>query len=226
MSYPQIWSGQYPPDGSGTWFAVDWGLWTQDPAYNPATGKTPNKVVPQGWYFEPQLGTLFKNVPDPTLDSKTVGNVNDAINKAKRFEDTKTGQVLSSVLNYGTQFLNLLYGFKILDPAQPVTYDAINQVELDKQLKAGTLSTYAFTPAPNQAPTNSTYFGIDFSKPLNWVLVILGLYAIYTIINRLSEPKQGANNEPRQDVRNVDFRDNRYSNQGRTPTRRRYLNAA
>lgn len=197
--YSQRWSGQYPPDNSGSWFAVDWGLWTQDPAYNPATGKKANTVVPQGWYFDSALSTILKNVPDSSLDAETVGNVNNAINKSKSIEDTKVGQVLSSVLNYGTKFLNLLYGFKILDPSKPISYEGFDQAELDKQLKAGTLNQLAYTP--NSAPaTNSTYFGIDFSKPLNWVLVILALWAVYKIINMASEPKPATVATPVQQI--------------------------
>lgn len=218
MTYPQIWSGQYPPDGSGTWFAVDWGLWTQDPNYNPATGKTPNKTVPQGWYFEPQLNSIFKNVPDPTLDSKTIDNVNGAINKAKSLEDTKVGQVLGSILNYGTKFLTLLQGFKILSPLEPISYDNIDKAKLDDQWRAGTLNQYAFTPEKYSAPTNSTYFGIDFSKPLNIVLVLLGLYAIYAIITKLSTPAAVAN------VQQTPLQSMNQNYQRRT--QRRYLQAA
>jgi len=175
-----IFWGSIPPDSSGDWVDTGWGYWTND--------KSLVSSIPVGWYDNGWGGISPKeNAPD--LEEDTVKKLETARDKAKDLGDTAVGRWIDRVLGYGKTILELGVGFGFIGVTEPLTYENLNKEKIRDADKKGQTGTYGtFTPAPNSAPTNSTYFGIDFSKPLNIVLVLLGLYAVYMIITKLSTP--------------------------------------
>lgn len=175
-----IWGGLNPPDDSGTWIDDGWGNWTQDTSI---VGTVPNGFYDDGW------GNLAPIDVNPSLDAKTVESINNTLKDAKAFKDTQVGKVLYTILAVGERVIDDLIKIKGLkDPTAPISYENIDKVALEKALKEGKLKQTVYYPE-SQAPVNSTYFGIDFSKPLTWIIVLLAVWGLYKLFNS-SPPMQ------------------------------------
>ncbi len=169
-----IWGGANPPDDSGTWIDDGWGNWTQDTSI---VGTVPTGFYDDGW------GNLAPISVNSSLDASIVENVNSTLKEAKAFKDTAVGKVLYTVLNVGQSYVNLLKNAGIIkDPTLPISYQNIDKAKLDTALKDGTLNQSVYYPE-NKAPVNSTYFGIDFSKPLTWVIMFLAAWGLFKLFN-------------------------------------------
>lgn len=159
----------YPPDNSGDWYDDGWGGWTKETSI---IGKIPLGYFDDGW------GNLEPSKPNPTLDIATVNNVKKAKKDAKTFEDTAVGKTMNDILKYGNSFIDLLVRAKIISNANaPISYDNINQEELEKARRNGTISQSSNVNLPTNNTPNSAFLGIDFNKPQNiFFLVILGVF--------------------------------------------------
>ena len=182
MAKVVILGGINPPDNSGTWFDDGWGGWTQDDTL------WTTYEAPKGYYIDDGWGGKGLLVPfevSPSLDATTVDNVTDSIKQAKEFEDTKVGRILSVVLDKGQSFLNLLKGFGLIkDVAQPISYGNIDKPKARALYDSGQLQQekdFTFKEPP-PAP-NSTYFGVDFSKPVTWLVIALLAFLLYKTFN-------------------------------------------
>jgi hypothetical protein len=167
----------YPPDNSGKWVDDGWGGWTDDASLA--------NQIPEG-YFNCWGKVVIPNDPNPTLDTKTRKAVLNTLDEAKTFEKTKVGRLMSQILVYGNSFIDLLVRAKIIDNVSlPISLGNINEEELNKRLNTGELSQSTkintATPPP-KPPTNSTFFGIDFSNGLNVVLLILGVIGLIKLL--------------------------------------------
>lgn len=178
-----IWSlSGSPPDDSGSWFDDGWGNWVKTPT---TSGSIPDGFIDDGWGNAKVLAPVF---PSATLDKNTVNAVENAKKEAKSLGDTKVGKFLNGVLTYGNDFLKLAMGFKILiDPSSPVSYKNIDKTKLEEVANTGELDRSFFSKTPNTDPPklNSTYFGIDFSNPLTWVVVAFAIWGLYKLFNQV-----------------------------------------
>jgi hypothetical protein len=176
--------GNFPPDNSGTWYDDGWGGWTQDANLFNLIQLEP----PKGYYIDDGWGGKGLLIPfetSPSLDTDTTENVTNSIKQAKAFEDTKVGRILSTVLEQGQSFLGLLKGFGIIkNVAEPISYANIDKEKARQMYDSGQLrqqSTYQIEPPKTGG--NSTYFGIDFSKPVTWIVVFVICLLLYKVFN-------------------------------------------
>ncbi len=171
----------YPPDNSGNWYDDGWGNWTNDPIII--------KKIPKG-FFDDGWGNIEPDEPNPTLDQKTVDAVIKTKKQAKAFGDTAVGRTMNEILLYGNSFIDLLYRGKVLfNPTAPITYDNIDQEELAKARRNGTLSQNRTVSLPEvKPPTNSTFFGLDFSNGATIILTIFGLIGLWKLLAGSTPP--------------------------------------
>lgn len=178
-----IWSlSGSPPDDSGSWFDDGWGNWVKTPT---TSASIPDGFIDDGWGNAKVLAPV---IPSATLDKNTVNAVENAKKEAKSLGDTRVGKFLNGVLTYGNDFLKLAMGFKILiDPSSPVSYKNIDKTKLEEVANTGELDRSFFSKTPSTDPpkSNSTYFGIDFSNPLTWVVVAFALWGLYKLFNQV-----------------------------------------
>ena len=174
--------GTNPPDNSGTWFDDGWGGWTQDKSLFTFNEAPNGYYIDDGWGGK---GLLFPFEIAPSLDTKTAESVSDSIGEAKTFEDTKVGRILSVVLDKGQSFLNLLKGFGIIkDVTQPISYANIDKPKARALYDSGQLQQQNdFTFKEPKEVNNSTYFGVDFSKPVTWLVIALLAFLLYKTFN-------------------------------------------
>jgi hypothetical protein len=174
--------GINPPDNSGTWFEDGWGGWTQDASLWTTYEAPKGYYIDDGWGGK---GLLIPNEVSPSLNTETADNVNKAIGEAKSFEDTKVGRILSVVLDKGQSFLTLLKGFGVIkDVSQPISYGNIDKTKAKVLYDSGQLQQQTdFNITPPPAVNNSTYFGVDFSKPVTWLVIALLAFLLYKTLN-------------------------------------------
>ena len=164
------------PPANGDWYDDGWGGWTDDPK---SIG-----VIPQG-YFNCWGNLLAPTNANPTLDSKTVVDTTKALGKAKEFGNTQFGKIFTGILTYGNSFVDLLIKARIIaDVSMPISYDNIDPTILATYFNNGGLTQTNKTSFPNQeAPTKSTFLGIDFSNPVN-VIAVLGFILLIVYVTR------------------------------------------
>jgi hypothetical protein len=164
----------YPPDNSGNWYDDGWGNWTNEPSII--------GVVPKG-FFDDGWGNLEPIEPNPTLDDKTVKAVQKAKKEGRIAGDSAFVKTMNDILMYGNSFIDLLTRGKVLlNPSTEISYTNIDHAELRKQRENGGLSQNRTVDVPKNAPTNSTFFGIDFSNGANVILVVFGLIGLFKLL--------------------------------------------
>jgi hypothetical protein len=189
---PNVFWGGKAPDNSGDWIDSGWGYWTNDKSL---IAKIPDGFYDNGW------GGLSPIESAPDLDESTVKNLETARSKAKEFGDTAVGKWIDIILTKGKAVLELGKGFGYFRGDIPFTYESLDKTKIRAGQANGETGIYDNINVKAPVPTsNSTYFGIDFSKPLNIVLVILALWAVYKIINMASEPKPATVTQPVQQL--------------------------
>ncbi|MEA5426810.1 hypothetical protein [Arcicella lustrica] len=160
---------------TGNWYDTGWGAWTDDPT----------QVIPTGFYPDGS-GAVAPTQVNSTLDASTVTNIKKTVDDAKANGNTALVNTLNSVLYYGNSFLDLLKkGGVLKDPISPISISNIDQAKVEEFVKSGQIQ-YVIqnkNPITPTTPVNSTYFGIDFSKPLTWVIVVLAGWGLYKVFN-------------------------------------------
>lgn len=178
-----VWSlSVNPPDDSGSWIDDGWGNWTKTPV---TSNIIPTGYIDDGWGNVKLLAPL---IPNSTLDKTTIDAVETAKKEAKALNDTKVGKFLNGVLEFGNSFLKLAVGFGLVkNPSMPISYENIDKTKLQQVANSGELDRTIVinTPSPDPPKTNSTYFGIDFSNPLTWVVVAFAIWGLYKLFNQV-----------------------------------------
>ncbi|MEA5402553.1 hypothetical protein VB776_06485 [Arcicella sp. DC2W] len=176
--------GLNPPDNSGNWVKGLGNTWL------PKTLGGSTFTVPSGFQNDTYFtGLLSPTVYSQTLDKLTVNNINNAKAKAKEFGDTAVGGFLNQVLLYGSQFVELATKAKVLiNPTLPISYENLDKEALAKANEQGVFDkTYVGTGYRSNngnnsnGQTNSAFLGIDFSKPLTWVVILVVVIGIKMI---------------------------------------------
>lgn len=109
---------------------------------------------------------------------------------AKATGNTKLAKIMDEVFKYGKVALEILVGTGIIKTASNINpgtidVDAYDQnVALSKQAVAN-----KSTGSTNTPQSNSTYFGIDFSSPIVW-LIIIGIVILFFAFNSSSNKPQ------------------------------------
>lgn len=122
--------------------------------------------------------------PNPSLSEDDATNAQDL--SKKNFGDT-LGKIADGILKYGNSFASLLTRIGVIP--NPTLQISNNNVDLSKAklalaalaVREKQVADKNVTPPP---PSNSTYFGIDFSKPTTWIvafIILFGVYKLYTI---------------------------------------------
>jgi hypothetical protein len=164
----------YPPDNSGNWYDDGWGNWTNEPAI---IGKVPTGFYDDGW------GNLAPLESNPTLDATTIEAVQKTKKKAKESGNKSLEKTMNDILLYGNSFIDLLTRGKILfNPSAPISPENIDQAELERRRRDGSLSQNRTVEVPTNKPTNSTFLGIDFSNGLNVALFAFGLFGLIKLL--------------------------------------------
>lgn len=176
--------GLNPPDNSGNWVKGLGNTWLSK------TLGVSTFTVPSEFQYDDYFpGLLSPTVYSQTLDKLTVNNINNAKAQAKEFGDTAVGEFLNQVLLYGSQFVELATKVKVLiNPSLPITYDNLDKEALAKANEQGVFDK-TYYPSNNsnngsnsKGQTNSAFLGVDFSKPLTWVVifvVVIGIKMIF-----------------------------------------------
>ena len=122
--------------------------------------------------------------PNTSLSDDDAENAKDL--RKRNFGET-LGKIADGILKYGNGFASLLTRIGVIpDPTLKISS---NNVDLSKaKLALAALAVrekeVAAKMEKDPPPPNSTYFGIDFSKPVTWVvlgiLIVVG-YKLFTL---------------------------------------------
>lgn len=119
--------------------------------------------------------------PNTSLSDDDADNAKDL--SKKNFGKT-LGKIADGILKYGNGFASLLTRIGVI--TDPTLKISANNVDLSKaKLALAALAVrekevIAALPK-DPPPPNSTYFGIDFSKPVTWVVVGILLVVAYKL---------------------------------------------
>ena len=111
--------------------------------------------------------------------------------EAKKSGDAKLEKIMGYVFKYGKVALDLLVSTGVIKNANSrITKDNVDTDKYDGTVNEiqKTVSSKS-TGSTNTPQSNSTYFGIDFSSPIVW-LIIIGIVVLFFAFNSSSKPQQ------------------------------------
>lgn len=115
-------------------------------------------------------------------------------NSAKSTGDTKLAKIMNDVFTYGKTALDILVVTGVIKNQNAISQNTVDtkkyqsqEADIDNEIKNTVGNKNNSTT--NTPQSNSTYFGIDFSSPIVW-LIIIGIVVLFFAFNSSSSKPQ------------------------------------
>lgn len=108
---------------------------------------------------------------------------------AKASGNTKLAKIMDEVFKYGKTALELLVATGVIKTASNIAPDTVDVDTYDRNVTSAKKAAADKSNETNTPKGNSTYFGIDFSSPIVW-LIIIGIVILFFAFNSSSNKPQ------------------------------------
>lgn len=146
---------------------------------------TYNPVSDDGW-------GNYKNDLTPTQKL----NVKTTYEASKASGDKKLEDIMSKVFKYGKSVIDILVSTGVIKNANaPISKENIDTSKYDETVKEVQKKVLSSSGVSSNVlgggitPQNSTYFGIDFSSPIVWLIIVAVVILIFSL-SKSSSPQQ------------------------------------
>lgn len=140
---------------------------------------------------------FLNNVSDVTkvdngLSDLQKANVKANFQSAKLTGDDKLAKVMDYVFKYGGAALKLLVDTGIIktgSTTKTITPDDVDTQAFDNLTNNSKTKVAEAQNKQTNTPSNSTYFGIDFSSPIVWLIIVAVVILLFSL-NGNKQPQQ------------------------------------
>lgn len=173
----------WTPDATDLYYAD---VYNQERVNNEVTGfdiyaaQVADKFDFNKAYLE-EAANLLKN---NGLSAEQNANVKAVYSSAKYSGNEKLGKVMDFVFKYGKSALEILVGLNIIKTGstqKAITPDSVDTEAFDNYVQSAKTKVVNQEKVPVSTPTNSTYFGIDFSSPIVWIIIVAIVILIFSL---------------------------------------------
>lgn len=127
---------------------------------------------------------------DNSLTTDQKYQIKATYDSAKATGNTKLAKIMDEVFKYGKTALDILVSTGIIKTASRISPDTVDVDAYDQNVALSKQAVANKSTGTNNTPqSNSTYFGIDFSSPIVW-LIIIGIVVLIFAFNSSSKPQQ------------------------------------
>ncbi len=153
--------------------------------------------------YKDSLGNIIDPVTYNPVEDDGWGNYSNGLTNTQKsdikttYEAAKTGgdkkleKIMSNVFKYGKAALDILIGTGVIRNANyPIRASNIDSSKYDETAtQVQQKATSSTSSGSANTPSNSTYFGIDFSSPIVWIIIVAIVVLIFSL-NSNKQPQQ------------------------------------